>query len=87
MPPGGAGWKLPTYTMRDNDQQVRRQAVWALGQIRSAKAVDALTAALKDGNNEVRRSAAQALAQIYGGGGAFPNPNPNPNPNPRPRPF
>jgi HEAT repeat protein len=72
--------------MRDTDQDVRKQAIWALGQIQNPKAVDALTAALKDGNTEVRRSAAQALAQIYGSG-RYVNPNPNPNPNPRPRPF
>jgi HEAT repeat protein len=72
--------------MRDTDQDVRKQAIWALGRIENPKAVDALTAALKDGNPEVRRSAAQALAHIYGSG-RYPNPNPNPNPNPRPRPF
>jgi HEAT repeat protein len=43
---------------------VREQVAFALGQIRDARAIDALTAALKDPNASVRQQAAFALGQL-----------------------
>ena len=43
---------------------MREQVVFALGQLRDPRAIDALTIALKDQNAEVRKQAAFALGQI-----------------------
>ena len=41
-----------------------RQAAFALGQLRDARAIDGLTAALKDASADVRQQAAFALGQL-----------------------
>jgi HEAT repeat protein len=43
---------------------MRRGAAWALGQIKDARAVEPLLAALKDRDEDVRRAAAGALGEI-----------------------
>ena len=43
---------------------MREQAAFGLGQLRDARAVEPLTAALKDSNADVREQAAFALGQI-----------------------
>ena len=45
---------------------VRDGAAWALGEIKSVKAVGALTEALKDADETTRAKAAEALAKIQG---------------------
>ena len=47
--------------LKDSDDQVRKQAAWALGMKGGHRAVDLLVAALKDGSAEVRAEAAWAL--------------------------
>ena len=49
---------------RDSVPDVREQAVFALGQLRDPRAIDALTTALKDQNADVRKNAAFALGQL-----------------------
>jgi HEAT repeat protein len=50
--------------VKDADADVRQQVVFALGQIRDPRAIDALTLALKDASADVRQQAAFALGQI-----------------------
>ena len=49
---------------RIRTRDVRQQAAFALGQLRSAEAVPALSAALKDSDDDVREQALFALSQI-----------------------
>lgn len=46
------------------DPQLRRQAAWALGEIRDGRAVDALAKALHDQDGFVRTAAGEALSKI-----------------------
>jgi HEAT repeat protein len=48
----------------DKDADIRGQAAFALGQIGDARALEAITAALKDANADVRKQAAFALGQL-----------------------
>jgi HEAT repeat protein/beta-lactamase regulating signal transducer with metallopeptidase domain len=48
----------------DSDAEVRREAVFALGRLRSARAAAAIAKALRDSDPEVRTQAAFALGQI-----------------------
>jgi HEAT repeat protein len=50
--------------VRDSSASVREQVVFALGQLRDPRAIDALTTALKDQNADVRKNAAFALGQL-----------------------
>jgi len=50
--------------VRDPDAEVRRQAVWALGELEAATAVPMLIPALKDADTETRKQAAWALGEI-----------------------
>jgi HEAT repeat protein len=50
--------------VKDVDADVRKQVVFALGQIRDPRAIEALTIALKDEISDVRQQAAFALGQI-----------------------
>ena len=56
------------------------------GEIGDARALDALTLALKDEDASIRRSAAMAIADIGGDGGSHPHPHPHPHPRPNPNP-
>jgi HEAT repeat protein len=58
----------------------------ALGEIGDAKALDALTRALKDDDAGVRRHAAAAIAEVSGNG-TGPRPHPHPHPHPHPLPV
>jgi HEAT repeat protein len=51
-------------TLRDQDEDVRMQAAWAIGAIGDRRASDALAAALKDASPKVRRQAAWALGAM-----------------------
>ena len=46
------------------DRDTRLEAIRALGEIRSVKAVPGLLKALKDADADVRRSAAEVLGEI-----------------------
>ena len=59
-----AGVALTEAVRRDDAAPVRATAAWALGRIRSAPAVPALTAALGDSDRRVRIRAAWALGTI-----------------------
>jgi HEAT repeat protein len=50
--------------VKDANASVREQVVFALGQIRDPRAIEALTIALKDQVGDVRQQAAFALGQI-----------------------
>jgi len=50
--------------LKDDDQYVRRDAAWPLGQIGDERAVDPLIDALKDESESVRMDAARALGYI-----------------------
>jgi HEAT repeat protein len=50
--------------VKDANKDVREQVVFALGQIRDPRAIDALTTALKDQSADVRKQAAFALGQL-----------------------
>jgi predicted NACHT family NTPase len=50
--------------LKDKDSYVRRSAAFALGEIKSEKAVELLIDLLKDKDSDVRRSAAFALGEI-----------------------
>jgi HEAT repeat protein len=50
--------------VKDANKDVREHAVFALGQLRDPRAIDALTTARKDQDAEVRRQAAFALGQL-----------------------
>ena len=50
--------------LKDTDAEVRQQAAWALGRIRSEQSVDALIAALKDSDQDVRKQVIWALGRI-----------------------
>ena len=50
--------------IRDSDVEVRRKAVWALGEIQDARGVAPLTQALSDGDQETRKTAVWALGEI-----------------------
>jgi len=58
---------------------VRSRAIAALGELGDARAVEAITAALKDADAGVRLRAVRALADLTDGGTG-------PRPRPRPRP-
>ena len=49
--------------LKDGDMEIRRTALWALGEIGDETAYNAIVAALKDGDPEIRRAAAQALGK------------------------
>ncbi len=51
-------------TLRDTDWQVRRSAVWALGEVRDASLLTPIAARLKDDNASVRRMAAHGLGEM-----------------------
>ena len=68
--------------LKDADQGVRVKAIDALGEIGDARALDALTAALKDTDVTIRRHAAAAIAQLNRGGGGHAHPAPHPHPHP-----
>ena len=51
-------------TLKDSDADVRKQAAWALGRIRSEQAVDGLIAAMRDSDQEVRKQAIWALGRL-----------------------
>jgi HEAT repeat protein len=50
--------------LKDKDENVRKQAAYALGKIGDAQAVEPLSAALEDNDARVRRGAAEALRKI-----------------------
>jgi HEAT repeat protein len=50
--------------LKDQEENVRMQAAWALGTIRDRRASDPLAAALKDSSPRVRRQAAWALGSL-----------------------
>lgn len=50
--------------LSDNDDQTRLRAAWRLGNLRDARAVDALVAALRDADFHVRQAAADALGNV-----------------------
>ncbi len=50
--------------LRDADRDVRKLAVFALGNIGDPRAVEPIIAALKDGNTDFQNTAASALAEI-----------------------
>ena len=50
--------------MKDKHVYVRHGAAWALGEIRSEKAIDALKMALNDEDEITRGKAAEALRKI-----------------------
>src|SRR4029450_11866850 len=50
--------------LKDSDADVRHQAAWALGRIRSEQSVDALIAALRDQDQEVRKQVIWAIGRI-----------------------
>ena len=50
--------------LKDNDIDVRATAAWALGEIESSRARDALIAAQRDESGAVRHAATWALRQI-----------------------
>ena len=52
------------YSLRSDNDEVRKAAARALGEIAHNAAVPALTEALKDENGSVRHSAASALRKI-----------------------
>jgi HEAT repeat protein len=51
--------------LKDADNEIRRTALWALGEIGDTTAYDAIVAALKDGDPQVRRAAAEALGRRH----------------------
>ena len=55
---------LSAALLRDNAWVVRRWSAWALGEIESPTAVDALSRAMDDESPEVRRWAIWALSEI-----------------------
>lgn len=73
--------------LKDQNAGVRVSAIDALGEIGDARALDALTQALKDKDVTIRRHAAAAIARLSGGTGAGPHPHPHPHPNPHPTPV
>lgn len=56
--------KALTGALSDSDAEVRREAAFALGQLRATGASRALGAALSDADREVRQQAAFALGQL-----------------------
>ena len=50
--------------LKDSDADVRRQAAWALGRIRSEQSIDPLIAALRDTDQDVRKQVIWALGRI-----------------------
>ncbi len=50
--------------LKDADDDVREQAVFALGQIRDPASVDAIIGAVRDSKSNVREQAVFALGQI-----------------------
>jgi HEAT repeat protein len=50
--------------LKDADAHVRKQAAWALGEIKDPRASGALASALKDASAEVRKQAAWALGEF-----------------------
>src|SRR5262245_27207036 len=50
--------------LKDSDADVRKQAAWALGRIRSEQSVDGLMAAMRDADQDVRKQAIWALGRI-----------------------
>ena len=81
-----------TAHRRDSRCQCRRPSPrdFRAGRALDARALQALTAALKDEDVSVRRAAIQAIAEIGGDGGGHnvhvPHPHPHPHPNPHPIP-
>jgi hypothetical protein len=63
---------------------VRSRAISALGELGDARAVEAITGALKDSDPGVRLRAVRALAELTGADGPHPHPHPHPRPQPRP---
>ena len=53
-----------SQTMEDTDWQVRRSAVWALGEARDTSLLTPIAARLKDDNSSVRRMAAHGLGEM-----------------------
>ena len=51
-------------TLRDADQDVREQAAWALGMIKSPDAVEGLVAALRDSDEDTQEQIAWSLGRI-----------------------
>ena len=51
-------------TLKDSDIYVRSEAVYALGEIKDARAIEPLGVFLKDNNRGVRENAAYALGKI-----------------------
>jgi HEAT repeat protein/beta-lactamase regulating signal transducer with metallopeptidase domain len=56
--------KALTGALSDSDAEVRKEAVFALGQLRAAGSARAIAAALQDAEAEVRQQAAFALGQL-----------------------
>jgi HEAT repeat protein/beta-lactamase regulating signal transducer with metallopeptidase domain len=56
--------KALTGALSDSDAEVRKEAVFALGQLRAAGTARAIAAALQDSDAEVRQQAAFALGQL-----------------------
>jgi HEAT repeat protein len=50
--------------LKDSDAEVRQQAAWALGRIRSEQSADALIAAMRDTDQDVRKQVIWALGRI-----------------------
>ena len=50
--------------LKDEEEDVREEVVWALGRIRNAKAIELLKQATSDKSIHVRKAAAEALANI-----------------------
>lgn len=63
-------------TLRDSTSEVRRAALWALGQIGGDAAQGALLQALEDRDPEVRARAARALAGNHADPWPWPWPMP-----------
>jgi len=65
-----AQYSLPSFSkaflaaLKDENDQVKAQAAWALGLKGDHRAVEALGAAMKDQNQEVRKKATWALGMI-----------------------
>jgi HEAT repeat protein len=60
--------------LADSDPDVRRTAIWAVGEIEDVSGVDVLAPLVKDGDARVRRMAVWALGEIESGRGLGPRP-------------
>lgn len=50
--------------LKDDWEEVRKAAAWALGEFQDSNAAESLIEALQDSNKEVRKTAREALAKL-----------------------